>query len=343
MPAGAKRAATPPTVLSSWTRILVSALEERGVDVAKLLAEAGLDPGLVQSPSMRVPLAANTRLWRLAARETGDESLGLWASRHASHTTFHALGYAFMASNTLRDALNRLVRFNDMVSNAACSVLTEQRGTSTLAWRMHPGREQPAEEAMEATIAVLLRSCRRLAGRDFAPVRVGLVRARPRKVQPFQDFFRCEVAFGEPRYTLVLSSESLDRPLAGGNEELARFNDRMVEEYLARLELGSVATRLRALLIRELPGGLRSHEEYAAKLHMSGRSLQRRLSAEGTSFTRLLRETRCDLARSYLGAPRRHSLTEVAFLLGFSDTSSFSRAFCQWTGKPPSAYLDAQP
>ena len=72
---------------------------------------------------------------------------------------------------------------------------------------------------------------------------------------------------------------------------------------------------------------------------MSGRSLQRKLSAEGVTFNQVLSETRCDLARSYLSEAGGPSLVEVAFLLGFSDSSSFSRAFHRWTGIPPSAYV----
>lgn len=319
--------------------MLVSALRERNVDADLLVAQAGLDPASIGVPGRRFPLPATTRLWQLAARETGDESLGLWVSRYSTHTTFHALGYAFMASRTLRDAMERVVRFNSTVSDVASVSFTGANGTNTLSWSLAPGEQRPADEAMEAVIAAILRACRKLRGHDFAPLRVRLMRGRPQQEQAFVDFFRCPVEYGGEGYQLEFRSEDLDWPLSAGNEDLARSNDRVIEEYLARLEIGSVATRLRTVLVNELPSGVRSHEEYAAILNMSGRSLQRKLSREGTSFNQVLSETRCDLAKSYLGREHPPTLAETSFLLGFSDTSSFSRAFHRWTGVSPSSFV----
>ncbi len=338
MPEAEFQAGTTPTVLSSWTRVLVSALRERGIDADALLLEAGIDPGDIARPDERLPLPSTTRLWQLAVRETGDENLGLWVSRYSSQTTFHALGYAFMASSSLQQAMERVVRFNGMVSDAA-EVTTERRGDYYLmSWKLVSDVQRPAEQAMEAVISSIIRASRRLYGAEFSPVAVQLMRAEPESEQLFRDFFRSEVIYGAREYRLEFRVEDLEKPLPWGNEDLARSNDRVVEEYLARLELGSVATRLRTLLTKELPSGVRSHDHYAAILGMSGRSLQRKLSAEGSSFNQVLNETRCDLAKSYLQAGQRHSLTEIAFLLGFSDTSSFSRAFHRWTGVAPSAY-----
>lgn len=338
MPETAISAVKPPTVLSSWTQVLVSALDQRGLDTRPLLLEAGIDPASVAEPGRRFPLEATTRLWRLAAEETREESLGLWVSKFSNHTTFHALGYAFMASRTLREAMERVVRFNATVSDVAEVSFTHHGGNSVIDWRLRPGATQPATEAMEAVISAILRACRRLLGPEFSPLRAKLMRPEPEQAQAFVDFFRCELEFGHPGYELEFRSEDLERPLAGGNEELARSNDRVMEEYLARLEIGSVATRLRTLLATDLPSGVKSQDAYAEILGMSGRSLQRKLSAEGVTFNQVLSETRCDLARSYLSEAGGPSLAEVAFLLGFSDSSSFSRAFHRWTGVSPSAF-----
>ncbi len=341
MPETVNHPVKTPTVLSSWTQVLVKALRERGVDTDRLVKAAGLDPDSVNVPDRRFPLQATTRLWQLAVTELDNESLGLWVSRYSTHTSFHALGYAFMASRTLRDAMERVVRYNSTVSDAASVTFEDRSGRSLLSWSLHPGGQQPAFEAMEAVIAAILRACRRLSGPGFSPRRVQLLRPAPADQAPFAEFFRCELAFGGSVYVLEFDSGELDRPLAAGNEDLARTNDRAVEDYLARLELGTVASRLRTLLARQLPSGVLSHEEYAEMLGMSGRSLQRKLNQESTSFNQVLGETRCDLARSYLAAQPRHSLAEIAFLLGFSDTSSFSRAFHRWTGKSPSRYASA--
>ena len=338
MPTAINHGLNTPTVLSSWTRVLVTALRARGIDPGPLAVEAGLEPAMLAAADSRLPLAATTRLWQLAVRETGDEAIGLWVSKHSTHTTFHALGYAFMASRTLREGLERVVRFNSMVSDAANVTLAEHGDTCTLGWFLRGHELRPADEAMEAVIASILRAGRKLASHDFAPERVVLMRPRPAGDSSFRQFFRCDIRYGADRYALDFSRKTLEQPLAGGNEDLARSNDRVGEEYLARLELGSVATRVRTSLVKELPNGVQTQDFFAKRLGLSGRSLQRKLQAEGTSFNQVLNETRLDLARSYLRQQPAHSLTEIAFLLGFSDTSSFSRAFHRWTGVAPSAY-----
>ncbi|MBN7798010.1 AraC family transcriptional regulator [Parahaliea mediterranea] len=327
-----------PTVLCSWTKVLVLALRDHGCDADALVAGAGLSLDQLAAPDARLPLAATTDLWREGVRAVGDESLGLWVPRYSSQTTFHALGYAFMASSTLLEALRRVARFNVMVSDAARVELHCDDRSVTMSWYPLAPELGPALEAMEAILSLILRSCRKIKGRDFAPEAVELMRGACRDEQPFLEFFRAPVAFGAPRYSMRFERATLEQALEWGNEDLARSNDRVVEDYLQRLELGSVATRLRGLLVRELPGGAQGHEHYARALGMSGRSLQRKLSAEGTSFNQLLNDTRLELARAYLGQEPRQSLTEIAFLLGFADTSSFSRAFHRWTGVSPGAY-----
>lgn len=320
-------------------RVLVLALEDRGLDVRALVAQAGLDPVSLNTLDARLPLAASTRLWQLAAEQLPEEDLGLWVSRYSSPTTFHALGYAFMASNTLLEGLRRIVRFYSMVSDAAHLNLETQDDKLTLRWQLVAPRLGPSCEGMEAIIALILRSCRKIRGRELAPVSVSLMRPEPRNPQLFEQFFRCEMRYGSPCYEVSFARQDVEQSLLWGNEDLARSNDKVVEEYLRRLELGSVATRLRMLLVRELPSGVQAHDHYAQKLGMSGRSLQRKLTGEGTSFNQVLNETRSDLACAFLGHTPRQSLTEIAFLLGFSDTSSFSRAFQRWHGVSPGSYV----
>jgi len=327
-----------PTVLCSWTKVLVLALRDNGCDIESLMTQAGLSEVQLSYPDARLPLLNNTRLWQLAVQALDDETLGLWVPCYSNQTTFHALGYAFMASQTLLEALQRVTRFNAMVSDAAEVELVCDADTVGMSWRSVAPAMGPSDEAMEAILALILRSCRKIKGREFAPLSVTLMRVACRNEQPFRDFFAAPVTFGASEYRMSFDRETLEQQLEWGNDGLARSNDRVVEDYLKRLELGSTATRLRNLLVRELPSGAQAHDNYARLMGMSGRSLQRKLNAEGSSFNQILNETRCELACSYLNQTPRQSLTEIAFLLGFSDTSSFSRAFHRWTGMAPGAY-----
>ena len=127
----------------------------------------------------------------------------------------------------------------------------------------------------------------------------------------------------------------MDRKLTGSNDELAQLNEHVVVRYLAHSEKEDIVNRVKAKIIEELADGTVTEASVAESLHMTPRNMHRRLQKEDTSFKVLLTEVRQDLARQYI-KDRSKTLTEISFLLGFSEVSSFSRAYKGWTGQPPS-------
>ena len=107
-----------PTILASWTRALRKQLDALDLDSTALCREAGLDPQWMDDPNARYPVTGTTRLWALAVQASGDPALGLRVSRFVSPTTFHALGYALVASGSLREVFERIVRYHTAVSDA---------------------------------------------------------------------------------------------------------------------------------------------------------------------------------------------------------------------------------
>lgn len=326
------------TALASWARAIRRALDAAGCDSTALFREAGLDERLLDDPTARYPVDRTTRLWRLAVAATGDAAFGLKVASAVTQTTFHALGYTLVASATLQEAFERVVRYFRIVTDAG--ELQLQRQGREYHFEMYPPAGlQPADEATDAFVSVFVRMCRALAGRDFAPLRIELRRASPPDRAAFERILRAPLVFGAPATRIVFAAEDFERPLEGSNPELARHNDAIVLKHLARLDQGDLRARVAAALIERLPHGEPSQQEIGAALHLSTRSLQRRLAADGVSYQDVLEDTRRTLATSYLADPE-YSVSEVTYLLGFSDTSSFSRAFRRWTGQSPSAFRD---
>lgn len=324
------------TALTSWARAIKRALEAAGCDAAALFREAGLDPRALDDPTARYPIENTTRLWRLAVAATGDSAFGLKVASSVTQTTFHALGYTLIASATLKEAFERVVRYFRIVTDAG-ELELRREGDAYHFLLKPPAGLQPADEAIDAFVSVFVRLCRAQAGRDFAPLRIDFRRPRPADVAAFERVLRAPLAFGAPVTRIVFAREPFERPLEGANPELARHNDAIVLRHLARLGKQNIRARVESALIERLSHGEPSQAEIARALHLSTRSLQRRLTEAGTSYKALLDETRRSLATSYLADPH-YSVSEVTYLLGFSDTSSFSRAFRRWTGKAPSAH-----
>jgi AraC-like DNA-binding protein len=347
-----------PSVLSSWTRVIIDALEALEIDPVPVLLDAGFELEAFRDPNARLSALATAKLWRSASARAGDPAFGLFASRFVKPTTFHALGYAVFASATLRDAMQRLLRYSHLVSDAGELALTTTERDARLEFvlrtednpsalgvvpesaapRPVPSapRPVPSTQALDAVMSLIVRTCRTMTDRSFNLLHMEQSRPAPRDTQPYERFFRCEVSFGATADALTFDAAALDRPLATANAELASHNDDLVRRYLADMREGTIVDRVRRALAEQLPGDA-SPSKVASLLAMSSRSLQRRLQEHGTSYVEVLRDTRRELAISHLRQPQC-SITEIAFLLGFEDASAFARAFRSWTGVSPSAF-----
>jgi AraC-like DNA-binding protein len=328
-----------PTTLASWTRALRKQLDALGLDSAALCQAAGLQPGQLDDPNARCPLSITTRLWQLAVEASGDPALGLKTSQFVSPTTFHALGYALGASSSLREMFERIVRYHRVVSDALELELREADDCYEFRFRVPPGSPPPAPEALDAFAAIYVRSCRNRLGRDFAPLAVQLQRAEPADAQPWHAVFRAPLTFAAPENLLRFPRAAFEQRLDDGNPELAEHNETVLKRTLEQLQNATWTHKVRACLEAQLPDGEPSAERIAQTLHLSLRSLQRHLADEGGNYEGLLADTRHSLALQHMRDPRC-SISEIAYLLGFADTSSFSRAFKRWTGQAPSHYRE---
>jgi len=330
-----------PSTLATWSATILRALAARGIETGRLAARAGIDPAAL-GPDARVPRAALNRLWELAVEATGDPAFGIEASRFAAQTTFHALGYAVLASVTLKEAFERIIRYRRLIGDVLELRLIDagDRYRFQIDVSAQPG---VPFQAVDAIAAICARQARLLhAPRPCNPLAVTFAHPAPADAEPYRWAFRAPVGFAMPVNALEYARADVEDRLPAGNAELARGNDEVLVRYLARLQRSRVASRVEQALLDALPDGAPSKPAIARALGMSARNLQRHLAAEGTSFKALLNEARVSLARGYVDEGRL-SVTEIAFVLGFADTSTFSRAFKRWTGLSPREYAARPP
>lgn len=328
------------STISSWALLVAKALEAEGIDSKAIFQRAGLDPVKLEDPDARYPIEGMGRLWRLAAQAVGDPYFGLKAASFWHPTTLNALGYSWMASDSLRDAIERMSRYGRLVTTAADLSLEES--DDSFAFKIRPliARSHVSNEAIDAALATFVKMCRVSYGEDFNPVRV--VTTRPEFDDPtlYQAYFRAPIEYSASENVLCFDKDALESHLPTANPRLVRVNDQVITEYLARFDKGSIAMRVRAKLIDLLAAGNVSQQDVAKSLHMSLRTLQRKLADEDTSYKRILDETRRELANQYLRQGCL-SVSEVTYLLGFSEPSNFARAFKRWTGCSPTEFRAA--
>ena len=196
-------------------------------------------------------------------------------------------------------------------------------------------RQQPTRT--DSFFSYTTEMCRANRGKAFNPVSVSLMHSAPDCASEFYAYFRCPVEFDASENSLIISTEDADKQLAGSNPHLAQLNDQVMIRYLANLDKADIVSRVKATILDQLPSGNITESSVADTLHTSSRTMQRQLQTENSNFKSLLNEVRSELADKYI-RDSQLSLTEISFLLGFAEMSSFSRAFKRWKGESPSAF-----
>ncbi|MET0284988.1 MAG: AraC family transcriptional regulator [Polyangiales bacterium] len=317
--------------------MIVQAAAARAVTPSTLAGTVGFDLTHAQDPDARIPFALEQRLWDEAARLTGDGAFGLHTAESLPLGAYGVLEYAVRSAPTFRDAVLRLARYNRIVHDAAVFQLDESPARARVEHDFRVAGLVQSRHGAEFTLATHILIGSQITATQLRPLAVEFRHARPASIDEHVRVFGVEPRFLERVNALEWPPNAMELAIPQADSALSSVLERHAEDRLAALpELTmSYADRVRQQLASQLGAGLSSLAEVAAKLKMSERSLQRRLASEGVSFDGLLDGLRHQLALRYLADPRL-AVSDVAYLLGYSEPSPFHRAFRRWTGATPS-------
>lgn len=331
-----KKPGRSPTTIGSYGLAMQKALEANGYDATGIFTAAGITQVPTNDPKVRLSTAEVAALFRECVKLTGNPAIGLTVARFMHPSTLHALGYSLLASSSLRDCCERLANYFRLASEQGELRITEEGDRFCIS--LHAVADGIAFETLDAWHAFLVRLFRLLYRPDFEPVSVSLARPCPAGYEDqYLKSFHAPVTFDAAYCEICLDRVAVDEPLMGGNREIAHQNDRIIEQYLAALDQADIVTRVKQIIIQTLSSGNCSKQRVAREMAMSPSALQQKLAQLDSSFQDLINQVRQALALAYM-EQARISITEMSFMLGFSDTSSFTRAFRRWTGKSPRDY-----
>lgn len=324
------------TFLGPAVSIYWELLESYGVDPKPVFQEVGIDPARLDDPNARYSYEKVDNLWRRMVEISEDPCIGLKAANFWHPSFYGALGYAWLTSSSLRTAMQRYQRYMRILTEGAELLLEESsEGLKVVLSYKAISQQQPTRT--DSFFSYTTEMCRANKGEQFNPLSVSLAHPAPACAGDFYAYFRCPVEFDAAENSMTISKADVDEQLAGANPHLAQLNDQVMVKYLARLDKSDTVSRVKAVVLDQLPSGNITEASVAEALHLSTRTMQRLLQAQNTSFKSVLNDVRSDLASKYV-RDNQLSLTEISFLLGFAEMSSFSRAFKRWTGSSPSAY-----
>jgi len=311
-------------------RPMLTFARTRGVNVDAILGEIGLPASALDEYDRRIPEASRARAWVEAAEQARDPAFGLGVAESARIGAFDALDYSLYFSRNVGEAFEHVARFHRVL----CDAWAFKYDVEACLVRVRRIETTPPPEA-EGFFALLVLRARELSGADLQPRGVSFAHAAPADTTRHDALFRCPVRFGSPGSEIVFRTKDLELPIRTANPGVGDVLDRYMTELLGRLPKSeSFVDHVRSVVLRSLRGGRPALEKTAKALHASPRTVQRRLGDHGTSYGGVVESVRRDLAERLL-AEGRTSITEIAFLLGFTDVGGFRRTYKRWTGVTP--------
>ena len=328
------------SILSSVPRMIWRLLESHGIDADAVFRQSGFDPAHMSEPRMRYPKESFQNLWADVVKITGNGSIGIEAGRFYSPLDLSALGVSFLSSTTLMEALQRIHRYESIVNSSLTFTITETQGRVDVLSDANFSVEQVARIHEDIRVSILLDLCRKGLGPALNPIEVAFTYPEPKDTSEYAAIFCCPLVFSQPISRVSLRVEDTQRPFLSSNRDVAFGNDQILDRVLSELKGSSLASQVKHVIIECLPSGSPTEKDIVERLFMSSRTLQRKLSDEGTNFRTLLLEARRALAEQYI-ADKNMPLAEISYMLGFADQSSFFRAFKKWTGDSPSQFRES--
>ena len=313
-------------------------LEELGLSASAVLRRAGLPQMLREQPVSFLKTDEYFALWRAIGELSTNPAIGLSLGTENRTERFHPIGLAALSSDTFGAGMDQMARYKQITCpEEILQEKDDEEWSIQFHWLLAKEIEPPV--LIDCAFAWVLSIGRHGTRTRLSPIRVELV--QPRKhVKAIERHFGCPVICGASRNAIIFRASDARRPFVTRNAELLGMLAPQLEQELKQNNLDeNFIDRVRIAIQEKLTGRRPTIEDIADALHISSRTLQRRLQDENSSFQRVLEDARHHLARNYLVNPVLE-LNEAAYLLGYEDSNSFVRAFRTWEGVPPARWRE---
>ncbi len=325
-------------ISGSWTRMVLASLEQVGLDPRRLCGAAGLSYAQLSDPDARVPRDMAGRLWREASRESGDPFIGLHAGVRVAPAANNLLSHMVISSPTFLDGLQRTLPYQRVLAHGRVVTLERRRDLYAICFRRVDGDLAITRNEIEFMTAAFTRLARFAVARQWRLSAVRFEFPAPLSSAEYERVFGCRVSFAARENSLLVADEVMTAPLAhhcpAVLEALQAAADSAIERLQRPSVVGEVRSRILARMRLRRPDS--SVETIAAEMHVSPRTLQRRLEAESASFSAVLEQAQRDRCLELLGGPA--TLEEIGTAIGLSGSRALARAFKRWTGRTPSEH-----
>jgi AraC-like DNA-binding protein len=330
-----------PSATGGIARLACRRVRGAGRDLAELVSRAGLTLAVIDEPTHRLDVIDQIKLLDLAAEELGDEFLGFHLAQDFDLREIGLLYYVMASSESLADALRNAERYSTL-NNEGVRLSIDLDGVTAVALHYLDVDRQSDHHQVEFWLGALVRVCRRVANNRLVPREIRVRHHRSDLSAGIRSFLGCDVKFGSYADEIVFSASAATLPSIDADAYLNRLLLSYANEALGKRSQSrsSLRSRVEEAIAQALPHGQANADVIAGRLGMSRRTLARALAEEDVTFSELLDELRAALAKNYL-SERELPISQIAWLLGYREASSFTNAFSRWTGATPRQFRGA--
>ena len=321
-------------VLAAAASGLSDFISHSGGDVDRIFGVSGIDPELLAQPTLSLGLINYCRVMEEAARYSGCDNFGLHYGRPFKPQSLGLIGYIGLCSATLEQALHNVANAFPWHQHDTLTRLVDKGDCWRLDYQVRHGAILCRRQDAELTLGMFLNLIRHVAGKHWAPREVHFEHPRPTQWHEHCKVFDAPVYFDQPFNSLLIPKRDLARAMPDSDPLLLGVMQDAIRRLNSATPQQNIVDQARSQVHLVMLQGEPVLEEVADKMGLSSWSLQRRLREEGLSFTTLVDNVRCEMAKHYL-QQRQLPISEMALLLGYSEVSAFSRAFRRWFGISP--------
>ncbi len=327
------------TIGGSFVKGLYNIAVRQGADPKALLAYTQLKLEKLKDPDCRVSLEQYIQLWQISLEQTANSALGLELGADMNYERMGVVGNIAMYSKTIRDSADIIARFGRLLNESEMMNIKEEGDWVTMTYQITDPRYFMVS-CIERSIASTVTLYRHLFGDRFKIREIRFQHKEPEYKSLYDKILQAPIHFSQPDNAVVVNRGFLDIKNPDAHDYLKSVLTQHAEKLLEKLGTHNrFRDKVQLFIMEELHKGALSIEKISSKMNMSRQTLYRNLKKENTSFHDLHDEIRKNLAEVYLKQPQTFSITEVTFLLGFSEPSAFHHAFKRWTGIGPSDYV----
>jgi len=316
-------------------RLAYKGLVNLGVDADEVLRRSGLDPAELYQANLRTKFSGQPRFWKAAVELSGDPCIGLHLGEEMPVYKGQILEYLFLSSQTFGDGLRRVLNYQRLISDALHGQITETPSPCLTSYFSE--HQHATSHLAEAMVLGLIKGFQAVTDGTFKPEKIVFNHPPNTDIAEYQRIFQCPVEFNAKSFQLFFPASMLSYRSLYAEPELLNLHIQAADQHLAVLQQQDLITEVRSQLGALLESGETTLANVANRLGVTPRHLRHQLDLAGTSFQRLLNDYRHRLARRLL-SQTDEGISEIVYLTGFSEPSTFYRAFRRWEGTTPIEY-----